>query len=340
MGKRKKMRNRIKFWSILWGFQTLLSVPLGAQVLKIGTMIPQNSSWEREIKKLGQRWNEVTEGRVRFRVYSGGVVGGEADMIRKMRIGQLDGAVLTSIGLSSIVPQTLLFSLPFFLEDEKHLDYALKNLVSVFDEDFRKKNFEMIGWTKTGWVYLYTKKPEAYTAERFLKGQRLSVGEDNLLVLKTWKQLGIQVVPVKLADTLISLQSGMSTAFIAPPLGALVFQWFTAAPYMIDFPIAPSTGGFVVNRKIWRRIPKKYHRKLKEVSREFTDRFGAETRKANEDALDLMKKNQLRVLPLSSEEKKAWVKMMKQTYQSLVGRGKSIPESLYRDIQDKLSAVP
>ena len=47
--------------------------------------------------------NEVmkrTENKVRFRIYPDGVLGDEIDMLRKLKIGQIQGVALSSGGLS------------------------------------------------------------------------------------------------------------------------------------------------------------------------------------------------------------------------------------------------
>ena len=67
---------------------------------------------------------------------SGGVAGDEGDMIRKMRFGQLDAAVLTAFGMNKIVPNTFIMSLPGVFQSEDELDFAIQTFAPGFDQDF------------------------------------------------------------------------------------------------------------------------------------------------------------------------------------------------------------
>jgi TRAP-type C4-dicarboxylate transport system substrate-binding protein len=46
-----------------------------------------------------------TEGRVILKFYGGGVMGNDKKVLRKMRVGQLDGSTFTPSGLAEVYPQ-------------------------------------------------------------------------------------------------------------------------------------------------------------------------------------------------------------------------------------------
>ncbi len=125
----------------------------------MGSIAPDGSPWDVAIKKLSAEWSQITNGEVTIKVYPGGIAGDEADMVRKMRIGQLQGAVLTSVGLSNISPEISLFYLPMYFKNDAELDYILEKNSAKFNAILEKKGFVTISWTKSGWVNFFSKDP-------------------------------------------------------------------------------------------------------------------------------------------------------------------------------------
>ena len=58
-------------------------------VIKIATLAPEGTEWHGLLVELGQEWKKATDGEVRLRIYPGGVVGDERDMVRKIRFVQI-----------------------------------------------------------------------------------------------------------------------------------------------------------------------------------------------------------------------------------------------------------
>ena len=87
-------------------FLIFLIQPLSAKkiVIKIATLAPEGTEWHGLLVELGQRWQQATKGEIRLRIYPSGVVGDERDMIRKMRIGQIQGAAISNEGMTEINP--------------------------------------------------------------------------------------------------------------------------------------------------------------------------------------------------------------------------------------------
>src|SRR3954468_23674129 len=94
-----------------------LAAPAGAQevVIKLGTLAPNGSTWHTLLKEMGQKWEQASGGKVKLRIYPGGVLGNESDMVKKMRIGQLQAAALTTIGLHDISPDPQAVDVPMMV---------------------------------------------------------------------------------------------------------------------------------------------------------------------------------------------------------------------------------
>ena len=70
--------------------------------LRIGTLAPKNSMYHRQLVEVGEAWKTAQGGNAKFVVFPDGSQGGETEMARRMRIGQLQGALLSVVGLNEI----------------------------------------------------------------------------------------------------------------------------------------------------------------------------------------------------------------------------------------------
>ena len=68
-----------------------IALPAQAGVLKIATLSPDGSNWMRKMREGAQKVAQATDNRVRFKFYPGGVMGNDMAVLRKIRIGQLQG---------------------------------------------------------------------------------------------------------------------------------------------------------------------------------------------------------------------------------------------------------
>ncbi|MCE1186637.1 MAG: C4-dicarboxylate ABC transporter substrate-binding protein, partial [Rhodocyclales bacterium] len=62
-----------------------------ANSLRIGTLAPKNSLYHRQLMEMGEAWRTAQGEGAKYVIYPDGSQGGETDMVRRMRIGQLQG---------------------------------------------------------------------------------------------------------------------------------------------------------------------------------------------------------------------------------------------------------
>ena len=306
----------------------------GAQTLKLASPLPEGTEWNNALLRMADEWREITGGRVRVRIYPGAIAGNEADMVRKMRFGQIDAGVFSAFGLKAMVPETFVFTLPGLLGSEEELDYALEHFTGRFDERFREEGFEMGAWSKTGWAYLYG--PEPISAPEDLKRHKLLVDNTDTDMSMVFKALGFNVVPAGINEITVSLQSGLADTFYAPPVAAAAFQWFALAPNMLDFRLTPVLGGLVLSERAWQRIPAEYHEELRASMERMASDFYAESVRLNDEALAVMEQYGLHHVPVSVEEEREWTEVMTAGHRLMVGDGKIIPSEVYDDFLSML----
>lgn len=321
-------------WFIAAG---LITPSLGALTVKLGSPFPEGTPWDTSLKRMAARWRDISDGDVRLRVYPGGVAGDEGDMVRKMRFGQLDAAVLTAFGMKTIVPDSFVMAMPGILRTEAELDYVLREFTPRFDGDFVDAGFRVLVWSKSGWAYFFSER--AARTPDAMREERLSVGNTDKELASNFKAMRFNVVPMSINEVMVGLQSGMISALYAPPMAAAAYQWFSQASYMLDFQLAPVLGGIVISERTWQRIPQRFHRPFREAMREAAGDFFTESERINADALVLMKENGLDVLELSEEETDEWFRVMSGGHSLVVGEGKWIDEAVYADLVSMLGEL-
>lgn len=226
--------------------------PAQRSVLKLATLVPDGSVWDKTFEQMGSEWKEETKGRVNLRVYPGGVAGDEPDIIRKMRIGQLQAASLTVTGLATIDPYFSIFETPMFFDSAEELDYVLERVTPELKERLEAKGFVFVHWGHAGWVHLFSKKP--VTTLDDLRKQKQWVWAGDNKMIEWWKENGFQPVALSVPDIPTGLQTGMIEAVPTPPLAAVSLQWFRSTPYMLDYGVVPYLGATVVTKAAWDKI--------------------------------------------------------------------------------------
>ena len=151
--------------------------------------------------------------------------------------------------------------------------------------------------------------------------------------------MGFNVVPMAINEVLVAFQSGMASAVYGPPMATAAYQWFSQAPYMLDFPLAPIIGGIVISERTWRRIPERFHREFRTAINEVAMEFYQESEHLNSEAIRVMEKNGLEVLELSEGETEEWFQMITDGHSLVVGEGKWIDEDVYDELISALEGL-
>jgi len=307
----------MKKWILISLMGAFCLLPLTGITLKFASPLPEGSEWDLALRQMANEWAEITNGTVRVRIYPGGIAGEQTDIIRKMRIGQLDMAVLTSIGLSAIVPDSFVMTMPLYLQSEEELDFVLKEIAPTFDSAFEEKGFNMLGWSKSGWVNFFSTQKILYP--RDLKMLKFSVSSDEPEMVSAFKKMGFNVIPLDMNGILMGLQSGMVQTFYASPMASASFQWFGIANQMLDLNIAPVLGGVIISSRTWNRIPAVYREDLRNSLKKMTSTFYQKTKNLEKRAMDVMKANGLIVNQLPTDALEAWQAVLGPNYSNLVG---------------------
>lgn len=311
---------RIVFCLLLMGEATAKKT-----IIKMATLVPEGTDWHGMLVELGQRWKEATNGQIVLRIYPGGVVGDERDMIRKMRIGQIHAAAISYDGLSEINPDVTGFVIPLIFDDYDDVDWLRQKMSSHLEEGIKNNGFEVLLWADIGWAKWFTSEPIVYLDD--LKDRKIFTWAGDYRTQNLWESAGFQAVPLASIDVLSGFQTGLINAIATTPLYALSQQWFAMANYMLDINWGLITAAVIIDKRIWNRISTENQVKMKSIARDIGIMHQQKTRHMDNEAIKVMQEYGLTVYKPTTEEKEHWKNYLKTWYPEI--RGKYVSEEIF-----------
>jgi TRAP-type transport system periplasmic protein len=313
----------------------LLVLSLGSVVLsaadqpriKIATILPRGTSTHQALLEMMSKWR--TRG-VNATLYTDGVMGGEAESVRRMRVDQLQAAVLSVAGLLEIDPSvTALQLMPMDFRTLDEVAYVRDRLRPLLDQRLEAKGFVPLFWADGGWIQLFSKQPVLRPGD--LRTQKLFTligksGESDLI-----KSAGLHPVELEYTDTLSGLQTGMIQAVPTPPFYALAGQFYLPAPNMLELNYAPLVGAFVIARKTWDAIPAAEHDAMRRAAEQAGKDILLHAHQEMQESIAAMQKRGLKVNQMTPATEAEWHAFFDPLYPKI--RGNLVPADLFDEVQ-------
>jgi TRAP-type transport system periplasmic protein len=287
-----------------------------AVTLRIGTLAPQASRWHKAFESTAREVKRETDGAVDIKIYAGGTMGDEAAMVRKMRIGQLDGAAVTSVGLGDINKQLLMLQLPLLFKSYKQLDYVRSKMSGKFEQLLSDEGFRLGSWGDVGFIYLFSNTPIKQPSD--IKGTKMWVWDSDPVSKKVMEVVGVNAVPLGVPDVLPSLQTGVIDAFTNSPYAAIALQWYTKARYVTDLRLSMGVGASVITEKSWNKIPDDARAVLDKVTAATHKKLLKSIRSDNDKAVKALLDKGLKVI--GPESMPAWTSAAMKVRNELTGK--------------------
>jgi TRAP-type C4-dicarboxylate transport system substrate-binding protein len=284
-------------------------------LIKIATLAPEGSSWMETFNTLKTEIMQKTEQNVQFRIYAGGVLGDEKDMLRKLHIGQIHGAVLTSSGLSALYGEIDVLQIPFLFQTYGEVDHVLDKMNTFFRKGFEDNGYVLLGWSEAGFVRLMSTTPVASLND--LKKMKVWTWEDAPLSRAIFDEAEVSAIPLTVPDVLVGLQTGLVDVVYAPPAGAISLQWFTRVKYLTDVPLTYLVGAVVIKKNVFSQIPPVYQSAISESFRLHLGKLKTIIRNENQEALRVMEKHGVKIIKPSQDAVEEFMKLSDKAVQRL-----------------------
>jgi len=294
-------------------------------IVKLATLAPEGTDWHGMLLEMGQEWSALSKGSVRLKIYPGGVIGDERDMVRKMRIGQIHAAGITTEGLSEIVPDFSAYFVPLAYQTKEDIQAVTDAMLPSLEKQLEDNGFKLLHLGDIGWVYWFSSKPIRTPDE--LKKMKIFTWAGDFKWERLWEKAGYNPVPLASVDILSGLQTGLINTFATMPLYALSQQSFSIANHMLDLKWGVLMAGIIIDVKTWERIPKKYHKKLVGVTQSIQKKQNTLNKEAELQSIKMMKQYGLSIHTINNQEKDKWKDEVDKMSPDL--RGDIIPSNIY-----------
>ncbi len=286
--------------------------------LRIASLAPENSPWMDVLDKAAGEIKDKTAGRVTLKYFAGGQQGDERDFVKKIKLGQLDGAAVTAIGLAMIDESIRVLELPMMFETVDELDYVADKMWPYFQAKFLKKGFVLADRGEVGWIYFMSKKKVESISD--LKGQKLWLWGDDQLVTAMFKKLGLNGVPLGVPEVDAALTSGRINACYGSPVAAVALQWYTKVKFMTSMPMSFAIGATVVSNDAYKKLSPDDAKTIEAIGQSSSRKLRKTIRKANEDSKDTMTRKGVTVVQTPVAMVDDFTKQAQDSWKDLVGK--------------------
>ena len=302
--------------------------------LRFATLVPRGSLYHRALLEVGEAWRRAEGGQAGFTVFTDGVQGDELDIVRRMRIGQLNGAMISVVGLGAIEPGvTALQYMPLMFGSWEEVDAASQRLRPLLEQRFAARGFVVLYWGEAGWVRFFSKTAAVRPADfqRLMIFSCSGIPEQVQLMLV----LGYEPVVLETADILPGLQTGLIDAVPVIASWALAAQVDAVAPHMLDIHWVPIVGAAVITRRAWEAITPAGQAAIRAASVRAADALRAERERADQAAVEAMRKRGLQVHAVPAEAQAEWQQLVASAYPRI--RGSMVPADMFDVVQEALA---
>lgn len=296
---------------------------------RIGTIAPAGISYVKYISKKLRELEELTDHRVKFKVYAGGVLGDEPAMIKLVREGKIDGVFVTPFALELVAPESLVLSLPNLFRDEDEMDFIMEKYEPLLAGYARERGIEILGLFPYGSVQIFSTIPILRPDE--LRDRKVMCVEKSQFFSELFRILGWNTgVSLPISKVESALSSGKVEVVFTNAAGAVILGWYPYIRYAVMQYFCAGIAVFFVNSAWYHRLPGEVRSNVAKFIREQRKKMLKWGRRDDEIAMLGLMKRGVNIIRWSPEDMEKQRKAAKTFWD--VGAGKWYPRKLLDDI--------
>ena len=290
-----------------------------AQTIKLATIAPEGSGWMVSMRAGAAEIDRRTEGRVKFKFYGGGVQGNDKQVLRKMRIGQLQGGAFTSNGLIDVQKDSQLYALPMLFDNLEEVQFVRERMDDKLRGLIEEAGYVNFGFAGGGFARLMSNQSIANLGN--LQGRKVWVPDGDRFSYEATKALGISPVILPLTDVMTGLQTELIDTIMSPPVGAIVLQWNTKVSYITEFPLSYVFAVIAIDKKYFDRIQPADQLIVREVMERIYLEFDRQGNEDNKKALKALIDNGMTPVMPDQGQVPEWRDAVQKSNRRLANKG-------------------
>ncbi|MBT6338507.1 MAG: TRAP transporter substrate-binding protein DctP [Desulfobacula sp.] len=310
-------------------FILLLTQTVYAVRLKIATLSPEGSMWMEKMRKGAEMVAQKTDNRVTFKFYPGGVMGNDKTVLKKIRIGQLQGGAVVAGSLSQFFPANQIYAQPLKFKTIKEVDYVRKYMDQYVIDGLDNAGFVTFGLIGGGFAYIMSQKP--ITTVQDLRNQKVWIPDNDKISQDSIQAFGVTPIPLSIADVRTGLQSGLINTVATSPVGAVVLQWHTQIEYITNIPLIYLHAVLAVDKEKFLKINEQDRKIVTQIMTKALNKIDIQNREDDINAIQALKNRGITFITPSKDDLADWQKIADVASKKMVESG-----ILPRDMADRL----
>jgi TRAP-type transport system periplasmic protein len=270
-------------------------------LIKIASIAPKGSSIANSFDDMARQVKEKTHNEVGFKIYWGGIQGDDKDIIRKIKLGQLQGGALIGPGLGFIVSDIRVTEIPYMFRNHDEVIYVRSKLQPSIVKLFEDKGYKVLGFMNLGFVYTFSQEP--LVSLDVARRQKWWTMEGEPIGKTMYQALGISPISLSLSDVATALATNMINCATATPFAAVAFQWHTKFKCVSSMPVSNINGATIITNDVWNKISPSSQKIIMDIASTEHDRITKVSRQEDERSMQLLKKEGIVIVPTDVKNK-------------------------------------
>ena len=292
--------------------------PLAAQTeIKFGHVGEPGSLFAASAEEFAKRANDKLGGKAKVVVYGSSQLGGDKEMLQKVKLGTLDMAVPSTV-MSSEADLFGVFEMPYLVKDRAHMAKIEKEIFwPKLEPEAEKKGLRVLAVWENGYRHITnSKKPIKVPSD--LKGIKLRVPEGKWRV-KMFQAYDANPSPMKFSELFTALQTGVMDGQENPFTQIYSAKLQEVQKYLSLSGHVYTPAYLTVGKTKWESLPPDVRKALEDTAKE-TQAWVYEV--AAKDDTDLLGKLKQAGMQANDVDKDAFITASKPIYEEF---GKEVP---------------
>lgn len=299
--------------------------------LKIATLSPEGSMWMEKMHNGAEQVAVETNNRVTFKFYPGGVMGNDDAVLRKIRIGQLQGGAVVSGSLSEFFPANQIYAQPFKFKSLEEVDYVRKYMDQYIIDGLDHAGFVVFGLMGGGFAYIMSQEPIETVQD--LRNRKVWIPDNDKISQDSIRVFGITPIPLSIADVRTSLQTGLIDTVGTSPIGAVVLQWHTQIKYITYLPLIYLHAVLAIDKTQFLKIAEKDRDIVTHIMTQASKEIDIQNKADDLNAIDALKNRGVKFITPCKDALDEWYRIARIASEKMINSG-----ILPQDIADQLDA--
>ncbi len=320
---RKSLATLLGALMVLAGLTTAGNASAGEEIT-LGSLAPKKSPWGKVFSAWAKAVKKKSDGALRLTWYFNSQQGDEKAMVAKIRAGQLDGAAVTSVGLSAIHKNVLALQMPGLCTTWECLDKVRTAMLPEFASGMEQEGFVFVGVGDVGLARTMS-KGKAIKAPKDLKNMKVYAWQDDIIAPTLTSEIGYTPVLSSVPGLLPALSSGRINVITVPCLAATQLQWWSHLDHINTQVAGVGIGGLVISKKRFDGLPADLREMFASTGKKAGEMLTKRIRKEDAKAYQMIS-SRMTVVKLNPAQRARWKSVFKKVRRTL-GQG-TFPSAL------------